>query len=279
MIASISVFEKNSNRTKPSLLNLMLGNISNGLSIVLLSFTNQDIPAIRKFNNSKSNSLKLLMLTTLLFGVINLYVYNARLTSTLVAKHFHAEIKSLSDLVEHPKYKLLLKEGTASAQYFSDEAGYPHKQLWEKVLKDKENSMVFGMEGIENSLLQDGYKVYFGTTHDVERSFKGYPCDIIKSPYSYFRRWSALAFQKDSQYLKLFSNRINHYNQYGIIDNMEGLKRNTKKSSNCPLNDINRLGYDNIFSSFIFLGIGILFAFLNFCGEYLFRKRICNITK
>jgi ionotropic glutamate receptor len=278
-IVSFSLFERNSTITKPPLLKLISANILNGLSIVLLSFTNQDIPAIRKFNNSKANSIKLLMLTTLLFGVINLYVYNARLFSTLVAKHSYAEIKSLSDLVEHPKYKLILKEGTASAQYFSDEASYPHKQLWDKVLQDKENSIVFGLEVIESSLLQEGYNVYFRATYYVESSFKGYPCDIIKSPYTYFRRSSALAFQKESPYLKLFSSRIQHYNQYGIIDNMKGLKRNTKKSSKCTIDNVNQLGYKNIFSSFIFLGIGILFAFLNFCGEYLCGKRMCNITQ
>lgn len=248
-------------------------NIGSGVAVMMLSFASQDIAIGKSFHRSKTNSIKMLLLTACLFGAMNYYVYNAGLTSTLITKHYHSEIKSLSDLVDKPQYKLILRKGTANIQYFSDETNFPHKQIWENILKDKENSIVSSFETAENDILEDHRKVYFDTIHNVELAFRTFPCDIVRSPNTYFHRSVALAFRKGSPYVKLFSSRIRDYKEYGLIDHMHGLKRNAKGNVNCPQDEMNELGYENIFSSFVLLGSGVLLAIINFCVEYLFCKR------
>ena len=125
---------------------------------------------------------------------------------------------------------------------------------------------------IEKAMLEDSYKVYFGIIHSAEHIFKGYPCDIIKSPNIYFRRPVALPIRNGSPYLKLFRKRIQYYKEYGITNNMEGLKKGSKADIKCEANKLNKLGYKNIFSSFLALGIGLLFAILLSCVEFLTNK-------
>ena len=133
--------------------------------------------------------------------------------------------------------------------------------------------MVRSFEEAEKVILEDHQKVYFDIINYVELAFESFPCEIIRSSNTYFHRSMALAFRKGSPYVKLFSSKIRQYKEYGLIDNMEGLKTNSKDNVLCTHDDVHELGYENIFSSFVFLGSGILLAMINFCVEYLFCKR------
>jgi hypothetical protein len=68
--------------------------LCSGEELVLISFTSQDVSSIYSYKVFNRTSIKILFLVTFLFGLINTYFYNARLTSALVTSHYHSEIKS-----------------------------------------------------------------------------------------------------------------------------------------------------------------------------------------
>ena len=216
----------------------------------------------------------MVIFTVSLFGALNCYAYNAGLTSTLVVHHYHSKIRTLSDLIDHPDYAIILQTGTAGIQYFSQQDSLPHVKIWERLEKNKNKLFVKSFKEGEEALISDPKKVYFGMVHNLELAFDRYPCDVVRSPNTYLNRSVALALQKGSPYTKLFSRKIDRYTEYGLVDNMKGLNTKPKDNALCPQKDGLQLGYENIFSSFIYLSVGLFLSVSIFCVEYLREKRI-----
>ena len=76
-------------------------------------------------------SKRLLQTTICLFGIINFYVYNGGLISSLmVQKYENAEEDELTDFLDKPEYKLLIDNNIAVESYLSTSSDPKCKILW-----------------------------------------------------------------------------------------------------------------------------------------------------
>ena len=135
------------------------------------------------FNNKvkslcQSNAFKILLFTVCLLGLLNKEAYTGGLISSLVNKHFQSDINSLEDFLKHPGYQLILRNGTASIQYFSEAKDSPHKEIWENLLNDKPTAYVDVPTDAEKRVIENSKEIYFDINSHIEPTFENYPCNI-----------------------------------------------------------------------------------------------------
>ena len=184
--------------------------------------------------------------------------------------HHEPEINSLEDLVTKSGHQLVLREGTASVNYFRNAMEWPQKQIWEKLLDKNSNAYVKTFEEAEQGILNKEGQVYFDINSIIEPIFDNYPCNIIRLHKTYFHRSVALALQKHSPYLNLFGYNLRHYMESGIIANTETAKKNPKGMVTCSNDEMERIGYKTIFSAFVVFGAGLVLAIIYCILEYYF---------
>ena len=86
-----------------------------------------------------------------------------------------------------------------------------------------------------------------------------------------------MAVQKNSQHLSLFNYRLRIYRETGILLNMASLKRNSKGGIDCQPHQTHSIGYQEIFSAFVFLITGISLALQIIVIELLILS--CKVLK
>ena len=112
-------------------------NFLSSLSVVLLGMGACDLFTTKIKFLCQSNAFKMLLFMICLLGLLNKEVYTGGLISSLVSKQFQSDIKTLEDFLKYPEYQLLLRKGTASVQYFSEASQSPHREIWERLLKNQ----------------------------------------------------------------------------------------------------------------------------------------------
>ena len=237
-------------------------------AMVCLSLATHDVFVSKNLVSHATTALKILIFVVCLFGALNNYAYNAGLISSLINHDYAPEINSLEDLVTKSGHQLVLREGTASVNYFRNAVGWPHNQIWEKLLDKNSDAYAKNVNEAEQIILNKERQVYFDITSHIEPSFDNYPCNIIRSPKTYFHRPVALALQKRSPYLKLISYKLRKYIEFGVIGNMDAIKRSPLVI--CPNNEFEEIGYKTIFSAFIVFGVGLVLAVIYCIIEYYY---------
>ena len=243
--------------------------LASSTSVVLLSLVEFDMFPNGKRNLRFSNALRIMILIISYMGWLIKEAYNGGLISSLVYPRLYSDISSLEDLLIHPEYQLVLLRGTASIQQFRDHDNWPYTQIWNQQLNDNPKAFVDSRAEAEKGLLADKRLVYFDLINIVESSFENYPCNIIRSWKTYFHSSAAMALQKNSQYLSLFNYRLRLYRETGILLNMASLKRYSKGGVDCQAHQTNSIGYQEIFSGFVFLITGISLALIIVVVELL----------
>ena len=257
---ALSLFYIKCHREGSSRLAFYLTNLTSSASVVFLGLAEYDNFTAKVKKLYVSNSFKLLMLVICVFGFLIKEAYNGALISSLVDPRYESDINVLEDVLTHPGYQLILRKGTAIVNDFSSSTEWPLKQIWKTQLRNNTAAYVNGLEEAENLLLNDKKYVYFDLINQVEPSFEGYPCNIIRSRKTYFPAPVALGFPKKSQYLGLFNYKLQTYRQTGIIENMESFKKNSKEHITCASDPNHSIGFYRIFFAFVALGIGLVIA-------------------
>ena len=87
---------------------------------------------------------------------------------------------AFQDLLENPKYYLLLTIETAGVSFFSDasEDTMPNEALLWKKTQNNSKSFVENFHEAEQAMLNDPNLVLFGPTIKIESDFEHYPCNI-----------------------------------------------------------------------------------------------------
>ena len=247
-------------------------NFLSSTSIVLLSMGACDVVTDKVKRFCTSNSFQVLIFVICLFGLVNKEAYTGGLISSLVSKQFQSDINFLEDFLTQPGYQLILRSGTASVQYFRDATETPHKDIWEKLLKNKTIAYVDELTKAEQLLLENKNYIYFEIVMQIDPIFENYPCRIIRADQTYFHRAFALGLQKNSPYLKMFNYKIRKYVESGVLANTGAMKKNPKGTVTCPSDTVKSIGYETIFSAFVLFGIGLALSVL-----YAWIEYICNI--
>ena len=119
--------------------------------------------------------------------------------------------------------------------------------------------------------MNDENKILFCTAYYSEMYMPNYPCNIKKLNGRYLQGSSnALAFPMESPYHKVFNHILERIKDFGTWDLITSRMDERRHTVPCSMqyDEIMALGYENIFSVFIMLGIG-----LGIATSYSFYER------
>ena len=249
-----------------------------GLSIVTvcLSLIGFDSKIIDNTNGDFSMSKRLLQITICFFGIINFYVYNGGLISSLmVQKYESAKIDELTDFLEKPEYKLLIDNNIAVESYLSTSSDTKCKRLWEMV--KSQNGLLYEPNQGEERVMSDSNNMLLSSSPLFEYSSKEFPCNIVTSRQSYGQERVAFAFNNKSVYIELFNYHIKRVLETGV----KLFPYSEKQRAHCETDEDNTfrpMTFPDIFSAFVIVGIGCLVALTRGFIEYESKHRILLST-
>ena len=242
----------------------------------------------KKIINATGKSLRIFVLVISVFGMTIFYHYEGKLISFVISREVILPINNLEDILQHPKYQLMVQAGSAEEDYFKLSTQWPKNKLWSETMKNNEKAFVTSTE-MDSALMKDEKKILFCTSYWSEMYMPNYPCNIKRLGGSYLQGSSnALGFSKDSPYQKIFSHVLTKIKTFGTWQLIQTRMERTRPSVACSKteDEMIEVGYKNTFSLFVMLGIGILIAMLNLIFEKGYRLIISkkhlkgqNITK
>ena len=249
--------------------------VGSSIYFVLLALASLDVftSKIRKY--CKAKSFKYFIFAICLFGLVNKETYTGGLISSFINQKEGVLIRDIEDLVEKEGHQLVVLNGTAAIQYFSEATESPNKDIWEKHLKNKPDAYFSRIKPIEERMLECEKYIYFERTRVAQNFIENYPCKIIQSTKTYFHRSVGLGMKKDSEYLELFNLRILRYIETGVIANMDTFRSSEKTKSICEKENYESVGYESLTSVFAMLGaVSVLSAFI--CIIEIISDLYCN---
>ena len=255
--------------TKPSMIFSIIGK---SLSTTSRAFGVLDVDHLNHDGNRNTFiASRILTLTICLCGMLNFYVYNAGLISTLMVRQYDIPIRQIEDILKKPQYKLLVSGGDATESFLKNSNNVNHRKIWEKT--DKENGIVKNIGEGEKKILEDHYNVLFAESPTFEMSFDSYPCEIVAAKISYFNHYAAYAFNKDSPYVEMFSHQVNRIIEKGIeTEKFDPQKKATMKCENEDENYFISCSYSAVVSVFYLFGTGCVIALGHLGIEYVATK-------
>ena len=232
------------------------GHLLSGITMVGLSLLAQDVNLVKQRVSSVFSSIKVLVLSICLFGAFSYYAYHAQLTSFLTVRKIEVPISELSDFVAKKSYQLILKRGGSVETYFTESHDPLYQYIWGTVLRS--NITAKTEIKAEQLILEDKYKIYFGSSPQFEMNSRSFPCHIVGSSFGYGSHSQAYGMQKGSPYLKMFSHNIQNIKETGAINELYSReKMNQKRLNKCSDGGYSEnIGYRNIFSAFVVLAFG-----------------------
>ena len=272
--------QKNENEMGSKFINI-LKNIGSGLSVVGLSFGQQDVNHGRELEYSSKGSMKMLYLTVCTFGLLNYMVWDAGLTSTLTVKSFELPINSIEGLLGQSRFQVVVFEGTASESYFSDAAQSETysvaKELWKTSIENNKKALVRSTDSLEKAILQDKGNVVFADILSVNL-WGHYPCKIATVPTRYNGHSTAYPFKRNSTYINSFNSALNRMMETGSLNSIHRHSQKFRPLTNCKDETELAIGYQNILSAFVLPASGFVMAIFIWVVEYSWTK-LCKVER
>ena len=251
-----------------------ISNFGSGVSFVCLAFSSQDTYIVEKISNPSAKSAKILFFTVCLFGMMNHTMYCGKLISFLLVKDTPLPINSLEDILRHPEYQLMVQAGSAEEDYFKLSTDWPQNEIWNKTMNGRKEAFVSSVS-MDSTLMKDGKRILFCTSYYSEMYMPNYPCNIKKLNGAYLQGSSnALAFPLESPYHKLFSHILTRIQSFGTWDLISTRMDENRFTVPCSIQKDENMafGYENIFSVFVMLGIGLGTAVGYSCLEIIYYE-------
>jgi len=194
--------------------------------------------------------------------MMNSVVYNGKLISRLLDREKELPINTLDDILNYPEYQLAVQDGSSKVNYFSQATTEPQRTLWTRRMEGKEEAFVESAK-LDETLMKDEKRIVFISSYYAEMYLQNYPCNIIKLKGAYLKgSTNALGFRPNSPYFKVFSHilvKIKNFGQWDLITTRKDENRITVSCLADQKDEIT-VGYQNIFSMFVLLGIGVIIA-------------------
>ena len=229
-----------------------------------------------------SASYKIIVYSTLLFGTLNFFFFNAVLISYLIASDDNLKIETLADVLRHPELQLIQFRGYSSNSHFSQPTTRTAKQLWEKTIRNNPDAYVGNMEEAVKKMAGSSHYVLLipeGTTVDIFFELSGSNCQLVASKNTLIRTSVGIAVQKGSPYKGFFKSIINQAREAGLIEKMYRSTAVIKRKEDCSFDDsgIPSIGYESIASAFLVILIGIVCSVVLACLERMKRTTEQNM--
>ena len=219
-------------------------------------------------NNSGEYSMskRLLQTTICFFGIINFYVYNGGLISSLMVQKYESpEFEELTDFLRQPQFKLLIDNNIAVESYLSTSLDSKSKMLWEMV--KNEHGLISEPNLGEKMVMADSSNILLSSSPLFEHSSKQFPCNIVTTRHSYGQERVAFAFNNKSVYIELFNYHIKRILETGL----KLFPYSEKRQIHCETDEertFRPMTFSDIFSAFVIVGIGCTLAMVRGLIEY-----------
>ena len=248
--------QKATNYGKIEILNDILG----AFCSTCKPFVALDVNPIVREGNERLLSGRIILLLVCVLGMVNFQAYNAGLTATLVNLPWSRTVDSLEDVMNNPRYKLVVLKGSSGEDFLRYEPQY-HK-LW---INSTETISSYA-EG-EANINRDYNKVLLASSPDFEIVSDGYPLRIVGSNVVYRRRMLAYPLSLQSSFAQVFNYQILRIKQGGFK-----LSWKNKKSKPNMDSATSAISFNNVIATFALLGLGCTVAIGNVLVEWTCRK-------
>ena len=229
-------------------------NARNAVSTTVLAFVAFDVPGASDWNSREYNSRRILLLAICLCGAINFYAYNAGLISYLIAEHHEHPINDLTDILEHPSYKLLVAGGTSDEDFLRYSQDPKLRQIWNKTTKEK--GMISSDEEAIQQLRKDDKKVYLGFSPYFEMLLEKEQCNISGLRVRFNSHYGGYVFNKESQFLDIFNYHIQGMMDTEALSKVLDEMKESIKCENHKQSHFKEIDYMDVCSAFGILGLG-----------------------
>ena len=225
------------------------------LSSTAKAFSALDVSELMGSNTNRTISRRILALVLCICGMLNFYIYNAGLISSLMVKRYDLPVNTLDDILNNPEYKVLVWRGSGEEDFLRYHEQY-HK-IWKK--SSTENGIISDEFEGERQIRQDNKKVFLAISPDFEISFDSYPCKVIDSMTSYGRHSVGYGFVQDSPYLDLFNYHIRRIKEQGWETEWYNAK---EQRVDCGLTEFRPFSPKDVISLYFIFGLGCLSAIM-----------------
>lgn len=177
------------------------------------------------------------------------------------------------------QYKLIIEKGTAYINYFSSATPNDNPVNYE-IWKDfnQETQLFDNQFDIEKALIEDGNNVFFGPVTATLVNFVSVPCNVSAVSGDYFKVSIAWPTQKNFPFLASLNFHLTKIKETGQL---ERIMRKYLSSHNvaCESSDFKPIEIFNIFTAFLLLLVGVLFAVIAAVSEKCFLGHKKNSEK
>ena len=219
------------------------------------------------------------------YGCTDMVVFNAGLTSTLTINEYAYPVETLNDIANNRDYTIVVREGTASQDYFRQATERTNRNGWRLWVQGQVQTLP-NSSASRRAIMENPKLAYFSPRVPNYVTWNEVPCDVIDvSSIAYFKVSTAWALQKDSPYLELFNFYIAILRERGTVDRLwketNGKKFNSKScnTENGISGQHEAISMKNIISAFAVLASGFVVAPLFLYGEKFAKWLFDDTTK
>ncbi|XKL67962.1 hypothetical protein PGB90_003453 [Kerria lacca] len=245
--------------------------------IVLGTITNQGNLG---FNiNTKSTSLRIIMLVVLFFGLLMLNSYSAVLVSRLAVEKDDILFLTLKSIIDKNTHVLCIRESSYAYLMFKEnERDTELMPIWRSIINQHPCENTTSVADIATVLCEDD-TVVLETPHIIASIFESPKCLITRMPGRYATAYTTLLMKKGFKFKKKINELLQKLQTAGIIDYLQRkwlsrrIPQNSNLSSNKPvtINHIN--GVLLVYGLVIILALAILFVEKIARSMWVTRKR------
>ena len=276
VLFSFSLYSKNPSNNALNTLGMRILQFCEAFCTSVKAFLALDVLALDALDQTRVLiSSRILVLVIGTCGMLNFYVYNAGLISSLMMERSDLPIEKFSDFLENPQYSLVVLDGGTSQDFLKNaKSSSVYKQVWDKTENIEVLEWKKFWENGEEQMLKDTTKVFFGSSPLFERKLRNsYPCTICASKFGYNQDLAGYGFNENSQYVDLFSYHILNILQNGL-DTEDFDPRKIPKDCNDEMNkEFRQFSYKDVISVFAIFVLGCLIAMGYYGIECVYTTR------
>ncbi|XP_066940326.1 glutamate receptor ionotropic, kainate glr-3-like [Macrobrachium rosenbergii] len=203
-----------------------------------------------------ATSLRMLMLTSLMFHTLMLTHYASDLMSGLAAGDPRLPISDLTDIAENPKFTLAYSKSTSVDEYLSKSPVAAHRKIWQDSHDRGSANEHSPKHSLDLALTKRGYFAMLPKDYFLHHS--GNDCRFLTLKRDYFQNGMSFALKKNSPVKPILNNIILRMLSSGILEKLGREAKVTRAA--CDNLEVAPIGLSSITAPLCLLGCGVIAA-------------------
>ncbi|KAK3865703.1 hypothetical protein Pcinc_028713 [Petrolisthes cinctipes] len=200
-------------------------------------------------------------------GVVVVAAYSATLVSFLTVAGDDLPFDSLTDLQRIKSHRLGILKGSVLEEYFKN----PNfRDYWRALIEPHPDTLARSYSELRYNAEQDPSYVYVGS-YEIQRLDPLGACTFKSARQHLLYNDGSLGWPRGSPYVQLFDHYINKFRESGLLRKLMTVWY--PKPYSCPSDSVIPLGFTQVFTAFVILGVGALFSLLFLAIERVVPSR------